>query len=234
MSTDRPELTGVEGVPETFLSEALLATLPENLAPAPWTCSLSALVWGHRGGVPATQALPPLLRRDHKGLAVVGGMVRYQDTPVGAYDEVLGLVATREGRRPFGSVAFMSVDSPASLVGGRTNWAMPKALGAFKGEVGAGETFTASSDDGGTWEVSATPRVFGPAIPVATKGQAQQQFPGGRVGASRLRGKGRVRLAVVTVSVRSDGPLPTWLKPGRHLGALVEEATFSLEEPTFR
>jgi len=231
--TTRTELTGVAGVPETLVSQALLETLPGNLAPAPWTCICDAVLWTGRGGTAATAALPPALRTGSRGLGVVGGLVRYHDTPVGPYDEVLGLVGSRSGAKPWGSVAFMSVDSTASLVGGRTNWAMPKTLGAFEGEVGSGSTMTARGADEVRWRVSATPRVIGPAVPVRSRGMARQQFPDGRVGSSLLTAKGRIRPALVTVEVESDGPLPTWLRPGRHLGAVAESVTFSLGEPRF-
>ncbi len=229
----RTELTEVPGVPETLLSQALLSGLPGNLAPAPWTCRLAAVVWFGRGGKAAAAALPPALRGQAPALGVVGGLVRYQDTPVGAYDEVLGLVASRTGARPWGNVAFMSVDSEASLVGGRTNWAMPKTLATFTGGLGDGATMSATGIDGTAWRVSATARTVGPSLPVRTKGLARQQFPDGRVGDSVLTGTGRARLAVVTVQVESEGPLASWLRPGRHLGAVVESATFDLAEPRF-
>ena len=95
-TTSRPELTGVAGVPETLVSEALLARLPSNDAPAPWTVHSQAVIWYARGGAAATQALPPALRAGHRGLAVVGGVVRYDETPVGPYDEVFGLVGSRD------------------------------------------------------------------------------------------------------------------------------------------
>ena len=229
----RTELTDVAGVPETAVSEALLARLPANLAPAPWECVCEAVVWFGRGGRSATQALPPALRDRASGLAVVGAVVRYLDTPVGPYDEVLGMVGARTGLKPWGSVAFMSVDSEASLVGGRTNWAMPKTLGSFDGDIGHGKAITGTGADETRWRVSATPKVIGPAVPVRTTGSARQEFPGHRVGESPLRARGRIRPAVVTVEVESDGPLPTWLRPGRHLGAVVERATFTLGEPRF-
>jgi hypothetical protein len=157
----RVELTGLRGVPERALSQALVATLPRNQAPAPWECRCSALV-------------------------TLGAFVRYTDTPVGAYDEVLGIIGSRTGLRPWGNVAFMSVDSESSLVGGRTNWAMPKTLARFDGAVADGNLITGTS-----------------------------------------------RPALVTVGVSSSGPLPTWLRPGLHLGAFVEQATFTLGEPRF-
>lgn len=212
---------------------ALPIWLPENTAPAPWTCDARAVVWYARGSAAATEALPPALRESASGLGVVGGMVRYSKTPVGPYDEVFGLVGSRTGGQPWGSVAFMSVDSEASLVGGRTNWAMPKTVATFTGEVGGGRTMTATGADETSWCVTVTPTTYGPVLPMRSRGRCRQEFPGSRVGESLMRGKGRIRLAVVTVEVESDGPLPTWLRPGRHLGAVVESATFSLTEPDF-
>ena len=226
--TDRPELTGVAGVPETTLSRALVDRLPENTAPGPWECTLQAVVWLARGGRAAAEALSPSLAG--RAPAVLGGLVRYTGTPVGPYDEVLGLVVSG-GLRPWGHVAFMAVDSEASLVGGRTNWAMPKTLADFSGGVGRGTSFKATGADEHRWRVGVTPTAVGPRLPLRLTGTARQQFPAGRVGASRLRGGGRVRPALVRVEVESDGPLPSWLRPGRHLGAVVESASFSLDAP---
>ncbi|HET6560241.1 MAG TPA: acetoacetate decarboxylase family protein [Marmoricola sp.] len=219
-------LAGVPGVPETLLSQALLATLPDNLAPAPWSCTCDAVLWFGRGGAAATAALAPALRR--RGLGVVAGMVRYHETPVGRYDEVFGVVGSHTGPRPRGSVVFMAVDSPASLVGGRTNWGLPKTLAAFEGGVAGGATFTARGVDDVRWRVAASPRVLGPASPVVAGGQTRQVFPDGRVGGSRLSARGRAHPAVVTVEVDSDGPLASWLRPGRHLGAVVRDTRFTL------
>ena len=47
---DRPELTGVGGVPEPALSHALLATLPPNDSDAPWTVNCSSVLWTVRPG----------------------------------------------------------------------------------------------------------------------------------------------------------------------------------------
>lgn len=228
----RVDITGVGGVPETLLSDALLARLPENLSEAPWDCRCTGLLWTSRGGRAASAALPPALT-GASALGVIGGFVRYEDTPVGTYDEVLGMVASRQGVRPWGSVAFMSVDSETSLVGGRENWAMPKTLASFEGDIASGRSMSARGDVGVAWSVRATPKVLGPAIPVRTKAIARQEFPGGRIGSSLLTCTGKVRPALVTVEVESDGPLASWLRPGRHLGALVERAEFTLGEPRF-
>ena len=227
----RPEITGVPGVPETLLSDALLARLPQNLAPAPWEARCQAVIWMARGGKAATAALPGGLRSEARGLAVIGGLVRYFDTPVGTYDEVFGIVGAMSGRKPWGCVTFMAVDSEASLVGGRSNWAMPKTLAIFEGGIGSGQTMTATGADDVKWRVSATPRAIGVTVPYRTKGDAKQEFPDGSVRYCAMQGRFKMQPALVTVQVESDSTLPEWLRPGRHPGAVSEEMTFSLGAP---
>ena len=222
----RPELA-VAGVPETFISDALVARLPENLVPAPWDARCTAMIWMGRGGKDATAALPPALRR-HSSVMVIGGMVRYEYTPVGTYDEVFGIVVARDGRQPFGHVAFMAVNGEETLVGGRTNWAMPKTLAQFSGDTATGMTATGVES---TWEVSAKPRVIGPSIPYSTKASARQVDAADRVLDSRLTGRFRMRPAIVTVEVSSEGTLPRWLRSGRHMGSVSPEMSFALGVP---
>ena len=83
------------------------------------------------------------------------------------------------------------------------------------------------------WRVTVTPRVVGPRVPLSMKATTRQET-GGRVADSRLDGKARIRPALVKVEVESDGDLAGWLRPGWHLGAVVEQCTFSLAEPAFR
>lgn len=227
----RTEITGVPGVPETELSDELLERLPENLAPAPWDARCSGLVWSGRGGSAARQALPPALRGSRARMSV-GGFVRYAYTPVGTYDEVFGMVASADGRRSWGNVAFMAVDSEASLVGGRTNWAMPKTLARFDGSIGRGETISGSSDGPVRWRVEATAVRVGPRIKVRSKQPSRQEFPDGVVRDSPMVASAVIRPALVRVEVVSDGPLASWMKPGLHLGALIDSAEFTLGEPS--
>ncbi len=226
----RTEIAGVPGVPETRLAEDVLARLPENLAPAPWTCRFSGLVWSGRGGKAAHASLPPGLRTA-RALATVGGFVRYEDTPVGPYDEVFGQVASHEGLKSWGTVTFMAVNSEASVVGGRANWSMPKALAGFDGTIGAKQTIAGWSDGPVPWRVEATPIVVGPRMPVKTAAEVRQQFPDGIVRPAEMTGKATIRPALIRVSVVSDGALATWLRPGLHAGALVESGTFALSDP---
>lgn len=229
----RPELTGVGGVPETALSQALLATLPPNESEAPWTVNCSAVLWTVRPTRESSEALPETLR-GRRGVVVVGGIVRYLETPVGPYDEVFGIVMSGYGRQAVGTVTFMAVDSPASLVGGRTNWAMPKTLASFQGGISSGETVVATGQDSLAWRVSARPRVVGPRVPVRSRAITRQQFPGGILGDSRLQARGTARPALVDVEVESDGGLAGWLRPGKHLGAVAEAVTFTLGVPELR
>jgi hypothetical protein len=227
----RSELTGVAGVPETTLSEELTQRLPGNLAEAPWSVTGESLIWVGRASDAATQALPSSVRGSARGLGVVGGMVRYADTPVGTYDEVFGAVGFRHNGKVTGTVAFMAVDSEKSIVGGRTNWAMPKTLAAFTGGVGSGQTMTATAADAVNWSVSATSRVIGPPIPYKSKAVVHQQFPDGSLRPSQLVMRAKLRPAIITVKVTSDGPLADWLRPGRHLGAVISSMEFSLGVP---
>lgn len=223
------DLAAVPGVPETTLDEGLLAGLPPNRAPAPWRVRSSAVVWWSRPNDAARGALPPALRERATPVSVVGGLVRYAETPVGQYDEAFGVVAYRIGRRVGATVAFMAVDSPASLVGGRGNWSMPKTLAQFEGEPTSGQSFSAVGNSG--WTVSANAHAFGPPLPALSRARVVQEFPDGVLRDSRLSARGRMRLARVQVAVDSPAGLSEWLVPGRHTGAIVSGLRFSLGEP---
>ena len=226
--TDRSAITGVAGVPETLLGRALLSRLPAAAAPPPWTVECDAVLWVTRAGPAARRAVPPALP-PARHVAVVGGVVRYRETPVGPYGEVLGAVGAVRGARPVGSVAFMAVDSEESLVAGRINWALPKTLGVLTGPSAEG-TVTARGAAGHRWAVTVSPRGRGPAVPVRG-GTTLRQVSGGSILTSRLSASGRLRPALVRVGVESDGPLAGWLRPGRHLGAVLTGVRLTLEEP---
>ena len=220
------DYAAVPGVAECRLDDKTLASLPANEAPAPWDCDLSAVLWWARAGAAARAAAADVLAGGRAPLAVIGGLVSYANTPVGAYHEVLGAIALRRGKDVVATVPFMAVDSTRSLVGGRGNWSLPKSLARFRGEPGAG---TASAAGAG-WSVSVSARPFGPRFPVAAKGTLVQPWPDGAHRAARLAGRSRARLAVVTVAVESDADLPNWLRPGRHLGAVLSQTRFTLSE----
>jgi hypothetical protein len=118
----------------------------------------------------------------------------------------------------------MAVDSRDSVVGGRQNWSLPKVLARFTGEP-AEHAMTA---EGPGWSVRVTARPIGPRLPVKTTGRVVQAWPDGEVRSAVLTGKARSRPALVTVEVDSDGGLPSWLRPGRHLGAIMSDTNFTL------
>jgi Acetoacetate decarboxylase (ADC) len=220
------ELRAVAGVPECDLDERVLDELPSDAPPGPWDdCGFDAVLWFGRGNRAAAAAAGSKVADGGRALAVIGGLVSYRRTPVGAYREVLATVGLRRGRSARGTVPFMAVDSRDSLVGGRQNWSLPKSLARFTGEPAAGRTMTAEGDG---WTVRATTRAFGPSYPVPMTGRLAQAWPDGQVRESILNGRGRARSAVVTVEVESAGDLAAWLRPGRHLGVVLVDSTFSL------
>src|SRR5215204_3668804 len=126
-------LQAVEGVPESALADADAAALPPSSAPAPWTTRLQAIVWWHRAAPHAAEHLPAALRSRRTLPVTVGALVKYLDTPVGPYHEVLGVPALlAELPLPAAVVAFIAVDSAASVHGGRSNWQLPKTLARFE------------------------------------------------------------------------------------------------------
>jgi hypothetical protein len=217
------DLRAVPGVPESTLDDVTAASLPVAAPPAPWECDSTGIVWLTRGR-DVRAVLGDLLPPDGKAAVVIGGLICYQRTPVGAYREVFGGVGLRKGRDVSVSIPFMAVDSPDSVVGGRQNWSLPKVLAEFTGEPET-RAMTASGDG---WTVRVTARPIGPRFPVKTTGRDVQQFPDGPLRAAVLTGRARSRPAVVTVEVESSGQLASWLRPGRHLGAIMTSTTFTL------
>lgn len=227
--TETFPIVDVPGVSECTLDAGTLAELPAEAPPAPWLdCRFSSIIWLARGGRMAGRAAGAANPTRGRALAVVGGMVSYSDTPVGAYHEVFGTVGLRAGRAVRGTVPFMAVDSPSSLVGGRTNWSLPKCLARFTGEPGDGE-MTAAGDG---WAVRVRARPYGPTFRLPMSGRVVQPWPDGALREATLEGSGRGRSAVVTVDVESAGDLPVWLRPGRHLGTVVHEASFTMAAAT--
>src|SRR5437588_6813952 len=140
--------------------------------PAPWTCRCQAVVWSARPPRDAAEWLPPALA-GRRPLGVIGGLVRYLDTPVGPYDEVFAAIGLRRGRGLAGHIPFMAVDSAASVAGGRGNWALPKTLAAFAGDM---PSLQAAGDG---WRAAIHARPVGPALPLRTAGANLQQWPDG-------------------------------------------------------
>jgi hypothetical protein len=220
------ELLAVPGVAESTLPAELAASLPAAAPDAPWTCTSAGVVWWSRPrGVAGSSAASVAAGRG-KPVVVIGGLISYASTPVGAYHEVFGGVGTRNGRGVDVSIPFMAVDSPESVVGGRQNWSLPKVLASFTGEPGRDWGLFASGDG---WTVRVTARPLGPRLPAKMKGLVVQRWPDGSVRSAMLSGRGRSRLALVTVDVSSSvGDLASWLRPGRHLGVVTSDVELTL------
>ena len=206
------------------LDEATAALLPAEVPGAPWRCRCDALVW--------------LSRPRGGGFASAGALIAYRATPVGQYREVLALTALL-GRPaslrelvPRLTVPFIAVDSPASIAGGRRNWALPKEPAQFTGDPGQ-DAMTATgpgwSVTGPGWSVTARARPLGPWLPVRFAGRLVQRWPDGTPGQAAGSGRARVRLAAVRVGV--EGRPARWVRAGSHLGFLVRAADFTLGPP---
>lgn len=138
----------------------------------------------------------------------LGAALRYLDSPVGPYSEVIGVPVVLAPLRVW--IPFIAVDSAASVEGGRALWALPKVLAAFS-QAEQGRT-AVSVADGHGWQVTSTTRTYGGWLPGAAV-FAGAQLRGGRPLTATSVFAGRVRPARTEVHVQ-DGP--DWLRPGRH------------------
>jgi hypothetical protein len=169
----------------------------------------------------------PVLGRRVLGRPVLGALLAYTESPVGEYREIQGLRATLGRQGPRVSVPFIAVDSPASVVGGRRNWALPKTLAEFTGDP-AGRAMTAT---GAGWRVAATARPLGPAVPLRLTGRLDQPWPDGVTRTASLTGRASAQPVLVRVTVESSGALASWLRPGHHPGLLLRRCEFTLSAP---
>lgn len=221
---NRDDMLNLRGVPQTALAEDV--DLPAEAPAAPWRTAMRAVVWHGASSRAARQAAGPVADLGRVA-AVLGGLISYDDTPVGPYSEIVGIVGLWGGRGVAATVPFIAVDSPASVVGGRVNWALPKTLARFDGEPSTEMTAT-----GEGWSVRVTVRTLGPALPFRTRGRLLQAWPGGGVRRARISMAGKARLAAVRVHVQAEPTLAGWLRGGLHLGAVLENATGHFEPAT--
>jgi Acetoacetate decarboxylase (ADC) len=216
------DLAAIPGTPETALEPEQLGALPDEAPPAPWELAASALVWVGRLRPGASARLPGGVRRGGRPLAAVGAFVRYERTPVGPYDELLAGVVLA-GRRGIAThVPFMAVDSEASVVGGRANWALPKVRARFEGDLRE----VRARGDG--WSVAVEVRPRRPALRFRAPVSLVQVWPDGAVRGASGRLTGRARPARIKVGVSGSEPLRAVLPEGALLGVVVEHARGSL------
>lgn len=228
-------LQRIDGVPESTLGDATAARLPDRSAAAPWETRVDAVVWAH----PATRHARELAGVRAGGGRVVpvtvAAFVRYLESPVGPYHEVLAAPALlARAPLPAATVPFIAVDSLASIHGGRANWALPKTMAAFawaSGDEAAPTTIRADGVDAEPpWSVTARVAPRRRRFPLALALRDVQLAPDGRELDIPVRVAGRAQLARVTVA--ASGPsLPSWLRHGRHWGVVVRGARMHVGAP---
>lgn len=237
-STTFHPLQHVDGVPESAMGDALAARLPDGSAPAPWETRVQAVVWFHRAAPGAAELLPAPLRSERIVPLTVAAFVRYLDTPVGPYGEILASPVMLARTPLAASVPFIAVDSLASIHAGRANWALPKTLAAFEWSqpperFGQGPLSVRGEGTHGpaAWSISADATPRRRRLPLRLPMLRDVQLaPDQRELDIAMSLAGRAQLA--TVAVRSDGPtLPDWLPAGRHRGFVLTDARMTFGAP---
>lgn len=191
--------------------------------PAPWVLGGESIVGLARWRGPAPP-LPPALR-PAPGPWVVAA-VRYTGSPVGPYLELAVAQPARIGVRPGWCVQVMVVDSPASRIGGRLHWGLPKELGTLRWDEEGREAALTWEEKGVVVRGRPLP---GPPLPWLVPVRALQQRGDGPVHVpGRLRGTGRLS----TVRVEVDEQRAPDLLPlaGRHPGVHVRGMQMILRE----
>jgi hypothetical protein len=216
-------LQEIEGVTESALTDDDATRLPPRSAPAPWGTVLDAVVWFHRAAPNAAERLPRALR-DRRTLPItVGALIRYRETPVGPYHEVLASPVLLTGPKgPEAAVPFIAVDSLPSIHGGRENWALPKTRARFEWPEAPTGGFELDAEGTG-WSVHATVRPRARRLPFAATSRNRQVTPDNQEITFASTWRGRAKLA--TVELETRGPtLPGWLRSGRHAALLLDGA----------
>jgi hypothetical protein len=215
------------GLPETALPAALVQLLPHKVAGAPWRTQCQVITWMHPIDAAALEALPASIRHDGVALAA-WALVRYAQTPVGPYDEV-AVTVIPGGGDGYGHIPFIAVDSYPSIVGGRVNWLLPKALARFvwaENSLSANVTADAPAKPGWSLTVTATPS--GNATTAAIPSNVQQVSTGGTVRRFTGTMSGTMWPASVSVDGVAEGPLATLLVSGQYDGTVIADCDFEV------
>ena len=183
---------------------------------APWRSVIDAVLWCHPATPAARDALAPELS-ERAGLPItLGALVAYREGPVGPYDEIVG--APMLLRPLVAHVPFIAADSAPSIAGGRGNWALPKVLARFDGDVGRPGRATARGEG---WAVAVTTTARRRRLPFAGTFRCVQVWPDGTPRAFSVRVRGRARLGHAEVEHEAASPLAAWLVAGRHPAILL-------------
>jgi acetoacetate decarboxylase len=229
MTLSSDDVVALADVTGAGLALDVAEQLPASTPGPPWTVTVSGLTWMQRATRDARSAMTaPLTPR--RGFAVTTcGFMRYLDSPVGSYSEVIAAPCLAEGgRRGYVHVPFIAVDSVPSVHGGRAHWALPKVLASFEWTDGR----VRAAGDG--WSLGARIRRRGPRIPVRGKAEIAQVDPHGRVGVATMSMRGWGRLVLIEAEVGAESPHAAWLTPGRHLGVEIGQATMTVGMPEWR
>jgi hypothetical protein len=215
------------GLPESALPAELIRLLPEKVAAAPWRTLCRVVTWMHPVAPAAIEALPAPIRSAGISLAA-WALVRYENTPVGPYDE-LAVTLLPEAADGYGHIPFIAVDSYPSIVGGRANWLLPKSLARFvwsEDNLSANVTADAPAKPGWSLTVNITP--LGEPAATAIPSNVQQVSAQGAV--RRFTGTmgGAMQPAAVNVDAVAEGPLAPLLVSGRYDGTLLHDCNFEV------
>jgi hypothetical protein len=227
MTTALPfAVTDAAGLPETALPEALVDRLPDPsaVAPAPWATTCEVASWLHEVDPEALSLFPEPIRPASISI-VAWALVRYDETPVGPYSEIAATLMADDG---VGHIPFIVVDSLTSIVGGRANWLLPKALADFEwSEDFRSVAIKPVEPARPAWSASVTVEAAGEPTPLTIPSQLQQVSTNGTVGRCVGSMVGAMRSATITVSAGADGPLAALLKPGRYDGTVLADSAFT-------
>lgn len=185
---------------------------------APWRTEVDALLWWHAVAPSATARPRPPLDRWHGAPVALGGLVTYHASPVGSYRELFAAGVLVARWRPYVHVHAMAVDSPASVAGGRRNWALPKELARFEADPADEGRIRVVAE---RWTVQLTAATRPRGVPTGGRVSCAQVGPQGRVHTFGIWLWGPARRATVEVEVAVGGDDVPPLRQGRHRALAV-------------
>jgi Acetoacetate decarboxylase (ADC) len=176
------------------------------------------VLWWHAATSTAHAVLPPALAQRAGVPVTIGGLITYRRGPVGPYREAFASPVMLRGGLALVHVPFIAVDSPASVVGGRRNWALPKVDARFDEDPRRGGRVSVS---GGDWTLALTVTARRRSLPAWGVFGCAQVWPDGRVRRFAVRVRGRAALGSVHVEHPVASELTGWLRRGRHPAVLL-------------
>jgi hypothetical protein len=229
MTTALPyAVTDAVGLPETRLPDDLLTQLPSTVAAAPWEARCQVVSWLHPVDEAALAAFPDAIRPATTGY-VAWALVQYSATPVGPYNEVAATLLS-DDPAGYGHIPFIVVDSLSSIVGGRGNWLLPKALASFAWATdGRSVSVTPTSPTSPGWSMAVSYEPLGDAMDTAVPNHLQQVAADGTVRRFDGEMSGSLFAATIEVDGHADGPLAALLTPGKYDGTVISRCSFDVE-----